>query len=345
MKIDIIMACFFMVLCDKIMRKYGLKWSTYMINTNNNTESDIDLISRMNEMYPKMSKGQKKLATYITSNYDAAVFMTAAKLGDTVGVSESTTVRFATLLGYNGFPEFHKALEEVVKEKLHSVQRIEISASKMTKAQVLETVMMSDAEKIRLTLDTMSKSNFEEAVDSIMKAKRIYVVGIRTCMPLATFLGFYLNLLFDDVTIVTTNNASEIFEQMININKDDVLIGISFPRYSMRTLKAMEFGNDRNAKVISITDDKNSPLNLYSSCNLLARSDMATVVDSLVAPLSVINALIVSLCMKKADYVTEKLDTLEKIWNDYQIYTSDEINVADDEVAIKNIENGDFNVR
>lgn len=303
-----------------------------------NIEINGDLISRMNERYPKMSKGQKKLAAYITSNYDTAVFMTAAKLGEMVGVSESTTVRFATLLGYNGFPEFHKALEDVVKDKLHSVQRIEISASKMTKAQVLETVMMSDAEKIKLTLDTISKSNFEEAVESIMNAKRIYVVGIRTCMPLATFLGFYLNIIFDDVTVVTTNNASEIFEQMININKDDVLIGISFPRYSMRTLKAMEFANDRNAKVISITDDKNSPLNLYSSCNLLARSDMATVVDSLVAPLSVINALVVSLCMKKANYVTEKLDTLEKIWNDYQIYSNDEINMVDDEVAIRSIE-------
>lgn len=301
-------------------------------------DTQVDLITRMNENYLKMSKGQKKLAKYITSNYDTAVFMTAAKLGSVVGVSESTTVRFATLLGYSGFPEFHKALEDVVKEKLHSVQRIEISASKMTKTQVLETVMNSDAEKIRLTLDTISKSAFEEAVESIMVARRIYIVGIRTCTPLANFLGFYLNLLFNDVTVVSTNSASEIFEQMINISNEDLLIGISFPRYSMRTLKAMEFANDRNAKVISITDDKNSPLNLYSSCNLLARSDMATVVDSLVAPLSVINALIVSLCMKKADYVTDKLNTLDKIWEDYQIYSNDEINVADDEVALKNID-------
>ncbi len=297
----------------------------------------MDLISRMNECYLKMSKGQKKLASYITSNYDAAVFLTAAKLGAMVGVSESTTVRFATLLGYEGFPEFHRALEDVVRDKLHSVQRIEISASKMTKTQVLETVMLSDAEKIKLTLDTISKSAFDEAVESLITARRIYVVGIRTCTPLAGFLGFYLNLIFEDVTVITTNSASEIFEQMINIREEDVLIGISFPRYSMRTLKAMEFANDRNAKVISITDDKNSPLNLYSSCNLLARSDMATVVDSLVAPLSVINALVVSLCMKKADYVTDKLDTLEKIWEGYQIYSNDEINIADDEVAIKSM--------
>lgn len=296
---------------------------------------DADLITRMNEYYGSMSKGQKKLASYITSNYDTAVFMTAAKLGKTVGVSESTTVRFATLLGYDGFPEFHKALEEVVKEKLRAVSRIEIKSSDMTKAEVLETVMRADANKINQTLKNISKSAFEEAVDSIMSARKIYVIGIRTCLPLAQFLGFYLNLLFEDVCIVGTNNASEIFEQMININKLDVLIGISFPRYSMRTLKAMEFANDRNAKVISITDDKNSPLNLYSSCNLIARSDMATVVDSLVAPLSVINALIVSLCMKKPDDVTDKLDMLERLWEDYQVYANDEINLPEEEVAIK----------
>jgi DNA-binding MurR/RpiR family transcriptional regulator len=194
--------------------------------------------------------------------------------------------------------------------------------------------MESDAEKIKLTLETISKSAFDEAVESIMSARRIYVVGIRTCTPLAQFLGFYLNLLFDDVTIVTTNSASEIFEQMINVNNEDVVIGISFPRYSMRTLKAMEFANDRNAKVISITDDKNSPLNLYSSCNLLAKSDMATVVDSLVAPLSVINALVVTLCMKKPDYVTGKLDMLDKLWEDYQVYSGDEMNIPDGKVAI-----------
>ncbi|MDE7431075.1 MAG: MurR/RpiR family transcriptional regulator, partial [Lachnospiraceae bacterium] len=210
--------------------------------------NDVDLMTRMNEHYGSMSKGQKKLASYITSNYDAAVFMTAAKLGKTVGVSESTTVRFATLLGYDGFPEFHKALEEVVKEKLREVSRIEIKSSDMTKTEVLETVMRGDANKISQTLLQLSKSAFEEAVDSIMRARKIYIIGIRSCLPLAQFLGFYLNLLFEDVCIVGTNNASEIFEQMININKLDVLVGISFPRYSMRTLRAKEFANERNAK-------------------------------------------------------------------------------------------------
>lgn len=298
-------------------------------------DNSEDLIERMNRCYATMSKGQKKLASYITSNYDTAVFMTAAKLGRTVGVSESTTVRFASLLGYDGFPEFHKALEEVVKDKLRAIERIEIQSSDMSKTEVLEAVMNSDANKIRQTLEDISKSAFEEAIDSIMSARKIYIIGIRSCLPLAQFLGFYLNLLFEDVCIVGTNSASEIFEQMINISSKDVLIGISFPRYSMRTLKAMEFANDRNAKVISITDDKNSPLNLYSSCNLLARSDMATVVDSLVAPLSVINALIVSLCMKKPDYVTNRLNTLEHLWEDYQIYSNDEINYAEEEIAIR----------
>ena len=300
------------------------------------TEQD-SLISRIGQKYDTMSKGQKKLAAYITANYDKAVFLTAAKLGETVSVSESTAVRFATLLGYYGFPEFHKALEELVQERLNSISKIEITESKLSKAEVLETVMVSDAEKIRLTLQSISKEAFEEALESIMHGERIYIIGIRNCMPLASFLGFYLNLMFDNVTVVTTNSASEIFEQMININPRDVVIGISFPRYSMRTLKAMEFANDRNAKVISITDDKNSPLNLYSSCNLLARSEMATVVDSLVAPMSVINAMIVSLFMKKPEIVTGKLELLERIWEDYQIYSSDEINVAEDEVAIRNI--------
>lgn len=295
----------------------------------------MDLMSRMNKNYNKMSKGQKKLAAYISENYDTAVFLTASKLGEAVGVSESTTVRFATLLGYSGFPEFHRALEQVVKEKLHTVQKIEINATKMTKTQVLETVLESDAEKMKLTLDTISKSAFEEAVESISGARKIYIVGIRTCAPLAQFLGMYLNLLFDNVTIVTTNSASEIFEQMINISEKDVAIGISFPRYSMRTLKAMEFANDRNAKVVTLTDDKNSPLNLYSSCNLIAKSEMATVVDSLVAPLSVINALIVALCMRKPKKMTDRLEELEKIWEDYQVYGSDEIDLPENKIELK----------
>lgn len=296
---------------------------------------DEDLITRINNNFPNMSKGQKKLSKYILSNYETAVFMTAAKLGATVGVSESTTVRFANLLGYDGFPQFHSALEQMVKDKLKSVDTIDIDAKNVSKADVLSIVMRSDANKIEQTLNKISVTAFEEAVENIMKAKKIYILGIRNCLPLAEFLGFYLRLLFENVEVLNTNNSSEIFEQMIDIGNQDVFIGISFPRYSFRTLKAMEFASDRNATVIAITDSINSPINLYSSCNLIARSEMASVVDSLVAPLSVINALIVSLCMKKPDYLSQKLEMIDKVWENYQVYSGDEIDIPDDKIDIK----------
>lgn len=294
-------------------------------------EKEDDLIVRINEKYQKMSKGQKRLTNYLLNNFDKAVFMTAAKLGDNVGISESTVVRYAVSLGYTGFPQFHKALEKMVQDKLNSIETIEVASSKnMSRQEVLEAVMRADAEKVKLTLENMDRYSFDMAVDTILNARRIYIVGIRSCAPLASFLGFYLNMMFDDVTIVTTNNSSEMFEQMMRINSEDCIIGISFPRYSMRTLKAMEFANDRNARIITITDSKNSPMNLYSSCNLLARSDMASIVDSLVAPLSVINALIVSLCLKREDKVMNTLEMLENIWGQYQVYESDEINLVND---------------
>lgn len=276
-----------------------------------------DLTSRINECYGSLSKGQKILATYITDNYDKAVFLTAAKMGQVVGVSESTVVRFATHLGYKGYPEFQKALEEMVRNKLNSIQRMEVTYGRISQSHILETVLQSDQEKIKDTLEHIDEHAFELAVDTIIKAKHIYIVGIRSCAPLAAFMAFYFNLMFENVTLLQTNNSSELFEQMVRISKDDVIIGISFPRYSMRTLKAMEFANNRNAKVITLTDSVHSPMNLYSSCNLIARSDMASIVDSLVAPLSVINALIVALCMKKQGEVAKTLETLEDIWNEY----------------------------
>lgn len=288
------------------------------------------LTDRMSEKFRYMSKGQKKLANYISINYDKAVFMSAAKLGEAVGVSESTAVRFASLLGYKGYPEFQRALELLVQEKLSSIERIEIASGKMSRQEVLETVMRADAEKIKLTLDNIDRKAFETAVDCILEAERIYIIGVRNCASLALFLGFYLNQMFENVTIVSTNNFSEIFEQMMRIGSRDCIVGISFPRYSMRTLKAMEFANDRNARIITLTDSVNSPMTLYSSCNLLARSDMASIVDSLTAPLSVINALIVSLCIKKQDTVIDNLEMLENIWNEYQIYEPDEINRVND---------------
>ena len=300
-----------------------------------------DLTSRINECYGSLSKGQKILATYITDNYDKAVFLTAAKMGQVVGVSESTVVRFATHLGYKGYPEFQKALEEMVRNKLNSIQRMEVTYGRISQSHILETVLQSDQEKIKDTLEHIDEHAFELAVDTIIKAKHIYIVGIRSCSPLAAFMAFYFNLMFENVTLLQTNNSSELFEQMVRISKDDVIIGISFPRYSMRTLKAMEFANNRNAKVITLTDSVHSPMNLYSSCNLIARSDMASIVDSLVAPLSVINALIVALCMKKQGEVAKTLETLEDIWNEYQVYENDEINYIDDKIKMRYAKLGD----
>lgn len=294
-----------------------------------------DLSNRINEAYSGLSKGQKMLATYITDNYDKAVFLTAAKLGEVVGVSESTVVRFATHLGYKGYPDFQKALEELVRNKLNSVQRMEVTYGRISQSEILESVLQSDAERIKESLGMIDGNAFEMAVETILNAKRIYIVGIRSCAPLASFLAFYLNMMFEDVRLLSTNSSSELFEQMVRISKDDVIIGISFPRYSMRTLKAMEFANNRSAKVITITDSVHSPMNLYSSCNLIAKSDMASIVDSLVAPLSVINALIVALCMRKQGEVVQTLEMLEDIWDEYQVYENDEINAIDDSLKMR----------
>ena len=292
------------------------------------TENNInELISRIDARYGKMSKGQKRLADYVKGNYDKAVFLTAAKLGEIVGVSESTVVRFATQLGYSGYPGFQKALEELVRNKLNSIQRMEVTYGRISQSEILE--------KIKLTLGAIDHAAFNLAIDTILNARRIYVVGIRSCAPLASFMGFYLNLVCEDVVTVNTNSSSEIFEQLIRIGEKDVIIGISFPRYSMRTLKALEFASNRKAKVITLTDSIHSPMNLYSSCNLIARSDMASIVDSLVAPLSVVNALIVALCMKKQKEVVSTLETLEEIWGEYQVYSSDELNHVSDTVTVE----------
>ncbi len=308
-----------------------------MSNTN-------ELTNRINERYSTMSKGQKLLANYITDYYDKAVFLTAAKLGEVVGVSESTVVRFAAQLGYKGYPEFQKALEEMVRNKLSSIQRMEVTYGRISQSRILESVLHADMEKIKGTLEKTDQNAFEMAVDTILTAGRIYIVGIRSCAPLAGFLAFYLNFMFDDVILLHTNSSSELFEQMVRIGKEDVIIGISFPRYSMRTLKALEFANNRSAKVITLTDSVHSPMNLYSSCNLIADSDMASIVDSLVAPLSVINALIVALCMRKQDEVATTLETLEEIWDEYQVYENDEIDYIDDKLKMHYAKIGDMDV-
>ena len=296
--------------------------------------STNELIARIEAKYDKMSKGQKRLADYVCQNYDKAVFLTAARLGEIVGVSESTVVRFATQLGYKGYPGFQKALEELVRNKLNSIQRMEVTYGRISQSEILETVLQSDIEKIKLTLAAIDHKAFNLAIDTILNARKIYVIGIRSCAPLASFLTFYLNLVCEDVTAVNTNSSSEIFEQLIRIGEEDVIIGISFPRYSMRTLKALEFASNRKAKVITLTDSIHSPMNLYSSCNLIARSDMASIVDSLVAPLSVVNALIVALCMKKQKEVVSTQEMLEKIWGEYQVYSGDELNPVSGTVSV-----------
>lgn len=304
-----------------------------MSNKNSN-----EILKRIEENYKGFSKRQKLIADYILKNYDKAAFLTAAKLGHAVGVSESTVVRFATELGYKGYPGFQKALEELVRTKLNSIQRMEVTYGRITQSEILESVLNSDIDKIKQTLVNIDQKAFEMAVDTILNARKIYIIGIRSCSPLAEFLSFYLNLICDNVIPVRTNSSSEIFEQLIRVSEEDVVIGISFPRYSMRTLKALEFASNRKAKVITLTDSTHSPINLYSSCNLIARSDMASIVDSLVAPLSVINALVVALCMKKQDEVITTLETLEEIWDEYQVYSSDELNYVENKVTFNYIE-------
>lgn len=294
-------------------------------------QQEYDIITRMNEKFMKMSKGHKAIASYISDHYEQAVFMTAAKLGETVGVSESTVVRFASGLGYDGYPEFQKELESWVKNKLNTVQKIGTKYGKSTQSEILSSVLHADIEKIQDTLVSLDAVAFEAAVDIILEAETVYLVGVRSCEPLADFLHFYLNMIRGNVVVLKTTSVTEMFEQMIRISDKDAIVGISFPRYSMRTLKAMEFANDRNAKVITVTDSIHSPMNLYSSCNLLARSDMVSIVDSLVAPLSLINALVVALCLKRPDEVKENLETLEEVWNNYQVYLNDEINFIDEE--------------
>ncbi len=293
-----------------------------------------ELMQKLDDGYKRFSKGQKKLADFIRDDYDKAAFLTAARMGEEVGVSESTVVRFAMALGYEGYPEFQKALGELVRTKLNSIQRMEVTYGRISQGEILSTVLQSDIEKIKLTMNAIDHEAFEMAVDTILNADKIYVVGIRSCAPLASFLSFYLNLICENVVAVHTNSSSEIFEQLIRINRKDVIIGISFPRYSMRTLKALEFASNRKSKVITLTDSVHSPMTLYSSCNLIARSDMASIVDSLVAPLSVVNALVVALCMKKQKEVITTLETLEDIWDEYQVYSKDELNMIGDAVEL-----------
>lgn len=290
-----------------------------------------DILRKIEEHKAKMSKSHKKIADFILEHMDQAVFMTAASLGDMLDISESTVVRFASSLGYNGYPKLQRAMEECVRGKLSKVQKMGSAYSANSQSEILTSVLTADIEKIQHTIENLDAQAFDTAVSIILEAETVYIMGLRSNEPLAAFLHFYLNMIRGNVRLLNTTSVSETFEQMMHISNKDCIIGISFPRYSMRTLKAMEFANDRNAKVIALTDSAHSPMNLYSSCNLFARSDMVSIVDSLVAPLSVINALVVALCLKCPTTVKENLEMLEEVWDNYQVYLNDEINFIDDE--------------
>ena len=283
-----------------------------------------DLITKIQSELPGFSKGQKQIARFILEHYDKAAFMTASRLGVTVGVSESTVVRFATELGYDGYPHLQRALQEMIRNKLTSVQRMEVAGDRMGGRDVLQTVLHADTDMIRVPLDEIDRDAFQGAVDALMGAKRIYILGVRSSSALASFLGFYFNLLFENVTLVHTNSVSEIFEQVLRVGPGDVLFGISFPRYSKRTLSAMKYARDRGARVIALTDSQLSPLARVADHVLLARSDMASFVDSLVAPLSVINALIVAVGMSRRDEIEQTFNKLERIWEEYDVYEKPE---------------------
>ncbi len=279
-----------------------------------------DILSNIQAQMPTFSKGQKLIANFILNSYDKAAFMTASKLGKTVKVSESTVVRFAAELGYDGYPAMQRTLQEMIRNKLTSVQRIEVSDDRIGNHDILSMVMQSDMDKVRLTLEQIDRVAFDGAVSDIVAAKRIYILGVRSAGALSTFLAFYFNLIFENVTHVAASSASEMFEHLLRVGPDDVVIGISFPRYSKRTVKAMEFAHDRGARVIAITDSEVSPLADTADRVLMAKSDMVSFVDSLVAPLSLVNALIVAISRVKKQDISKSLGELEHIWAEYEVY-------------------------
>ena len=279
-----------------------------------------DILALMNKESHKFSKGQRMICRYITDNYDKAAFMTAGKLGKTVGVSESTVVRFASELGYDGYPGMRRAMQEMIRNRLTAVQRIEVAREQIDRGNLLDAVLSADMEKLRTTLEEVNKEDFNRAVDEILKAKTIYIVGMRSSTSLANFMGFYLNLLLDNVRLVHDTSVSEVYEQVFRIHEGDVFIGISYPRYSSRTFKAMQFAKSTGALAIGITDGPSSPFNGVADINLYAKSDMVSFLDSLVAPMSLINALIVAIGIQRPDSLSDTFRRLEGIWTDYDVY-------------------------
>lgn len=279
-----------------------------------------DLIEIIEKAYPTLSKGQKKLSDYILAHYDKAAYMTASKLGSEVGVSESTVVRYAIELGCGGYPEFHAALKETLRMRLTAVQRMEVTGDRISEEKILDEVLTADAERIRKTLDEIDRAAFNRAIEALLSARRIYVIGMRSSSSLADFLSYYLSLVFDDVRRVRTTSGSEVFEQLMRIDECDVLIAVSFPRYSTRIVSAVDYASQAGAKVISITDSVASPIAAGTYATLTAKSDMVSFGDSLVAPLSIINAIIVAIGKKKKDEISKTLSSLETVWEEYNVY-------------------------
>lgn len=279
-----------------------------------------DIFTLLQSKIPGFSKGQRRIAAYITESYDKAAFMTANVLGKTVGVSESTVVRFATELGYDGYPSMQKAMQEMVLNRLTSVQRMGVANDRIGNQDVLSMVLQSDADKLRKTAEILDRDAFHGAIQTILKAKRIFVLGARSAAALANFLGFYLGYMFDNVHVITTSGCSEMMEKLVNVKSDDVVIAFSFPRYSTATIKGAMYCRSIGATVIGITNNTMSPLGEDCDYVLLAKSDMLSLVDSLVAPLSVVNAMIVALASEREEALTNSFNTLERVWDEYNVY-------------------------
>ncbi|MDO4720357.1 MAG: MurR/RpiR family transcriptional regulator [Peptostreptococcaceae bacterium] len=278
-----------------------------------------DLISLIHSKFSKLSKGQKILAQYILSDYDKAAFMTAAKLGDTVGISESTVVRFANALGYDGYPMLQRSLQELIKTKLTTVQRVEMSQEYSGDFAILKKVLKADVDNIKGTLSEINPASFENVISKLLTAKKIYIVGLRSSAAIGEYLSFYLNLILDNVALVNYG-ISDVFEQILKVGEGDLVVGISFPRYSKRTFELLQYAKNRGADIVAMTDSLLAPIATLASETLITKSNMASFVDSLVAPLSVANALIVSVGMRRRGEIREIFDTLEEIWKEYKIY-------------------------
>lgn len=279
-----------------------------------------DILTLLQEKMPEFSKGQRRIAQYISETYDKAAFMTAHRLGKAVGVSESTVVRFAVDLGFDGYPSMQKAMQEMVLNRLTSVQRIEVASHRLGDRDVVSMVLQSDMEKLRQTSEILSREDFDAAVNAILGAKRIFILGVRSVAPLANFLGYYLNYMFNNVHVISDFSAGEMFEKIVSITSEDVVVAISFPRYSSSTTKGASYCRSVGTPVIGVTDSKLSPLGQCSDHVLVAKSDMVSLVDSLVAPLSIINALIVAIAAKREEELSRTFENLERIWDEYNVY-------------------------